>query len=58
MKAKFTFQVESTMFDATPEETNREVQRWADEKGYALTALVYIGRKWHIYKTFNPMEAE
>ena len=56
MKAKFTFQVESTMFDATPDEVNRVAPRWAKEKGKQLKVLVYIGRRWHIYKVFNPSE--
>lgn len=56
MKAKFTFQVESTMFDATPDEVNRVVPKWVKDKNKSLKVLVYIGCKWHIYKVFNSTE--
>lgn len=58
MKAKFTFQVESTVFDATPDEVNRIAPRWANKKEKSLRVLVYIGKKWHTYKTFSPQEAD
>lgn len=54
MKAKFTYQTESTIFDATPEEVNTIVPIWANSKNKTLKVIVYIGGKWKDYKTFLP----
>ena len=57
MKATFTFQTGSTIFDATPEEVKRIVPTWAKYHNKKLNVLVWIGQKWHLYKVFNPTEA-
>lgn len=44
------------MFNATPDEVNRIVPEWANEEKKSLKVLVYIGRKWHVYKVFKPAE--
>lgn len=52
--SKFTFQLQSTMFDATPQEAKQFAQKSANHHRKALTMLVFIGGKWLKYKTFIP----
>jgi hypothetical protein len=53
MEAKHTFQIESTVIDATISEVEKVVPIWAKNKGKSLTVLIYMGNKWQLYKVFT-----
>lgn len=52
MEVKHTFQIESTVIDATISEIEKVVPIWARNKGKSLTVLIYTGNKWQLYKVF------
>lgn len=54
--SKFTFQLQSTMFDATPQEAKLYAQQCANFHKTKLTMLVHLGHRWLKYKTFYPTE--
>lgn len=53
MEVKHTFQIESTVIDATISEIEKVVPIWARNKGKSLTVLIYTGNKWQLYKVFT-----
>lgn len=53
MEAKHTFQIGSTVIDATVSEVEKIVPIWARNKGKSLTVLIYTGNKWQLYKVFT-----
>lgn len=53
MEVKYTFQIESTVIDATISEIEKVVPIWARNKGKSLTVLIYTGNKWQLYKVFT-----
>lgn len=53
MEAKHTFQIESTVIDATISEVEKVVPIWAKNKGKNLTVLIYTDNNWQLYKVFT-----
>ena len=53
MEETHTFQIESTVIDATVSEVEKVVPIWAKNKGKNQTVLIYADNKRQLYKAFT-----